>query len=221
MPAPESQRDRRETQHVVTRVILPLAVTFCAAVLVVHQLGRPVSRLMGDPTATLHANPLLGFFSNVGILGWCAGASVAVFAAWVAARRRGPRAAVQFHAGAGAFTTLLLVDDFFLVHDSLAPRYLHLPQNAVYAVYALVFASFLIRCRREIMARNPMLFLLAVGLLGFMAGIDAVVPGHSPLLSLAMSGSKLLGIFAWSAWLILNARRDLESLTVIPVDDRR
>ncbi|MBE2216081.1 MAG: hypothetical protein IAE82_19565 [Opitutaceae bacterium] len=202
-------RDRRDLRLVLAGLIVPLGLMFCAALLVVRQNGKPVWKLLGDPTAVLHANPLLGFFSNLGILGWCAGASVALFAAAVLAGRQADRAIVRFYRIAGAFTALLMVDDFFLIHDDLAWRYLRLPQNAVYAVYGIFFAVFVARCRRELLARNPALFALAVGLLGFMAGIDTVAGGTSKMVSFAMCGSKLLGIFTWSAWLVLNARNDL------------
>ena len=204
-------RDWRANRRILLWLIAPLAVAFCAAILLVRHNGKPVWKLVSDPTAALHASPLLGFFSNLGILGWCAGAAVALFVAWVLARGGAPRPVVRFHLGAGLFTALLMVDDFFLIHDALAPRYLHLPQNAVYAIYALAFAGFIVTCRRELLARNPALFALAVGLLGFMAGIDAMVSGYSRYVSLAMSGSKFLGIACWSAWLILNAQRDLEA----------
>lgn len=204
-------RDWRANRRIFLRLIAPLAVAFCAAILLVRHNGKSVWKLVSDPTAALHASPLLGFFSNLGILGWCTGAAVALFAAWVLARGRAPRPVVRFHLGAGLFTALLMVDDFFLIHDALAPRYLHLSQNAVYAVYALAFAGFITSCRRELRARNPALFTIAVGLLGFMAGIDAMVSGYSRYVSLAMSGSKFLGIACWSAWLVLNAQRDLEA----------
>lgn len=209
---PPSPRDRRDLQAVLAWLIGPLAVVFCAAILLVHHNGKSVWKLVADPTAALNANPLLGFFSNLGILGWCAGAAVALFAAWVLARSRAPRAVVQFHGFAGAFTALLLVDDFFLIHDELAQRYLHLPQNAVYAAYAILFIAFLAKYRRELLGRNPVLFVLAVSLLGFMAGIDAVSSGYPHIIGLAMCGSKLLGIFCWSGWLVANARRDLEAV---------
>jgi len=204
-------RDRRDNRRILIWLIAPLAAAFCAAILLVRHNGKSVWKLVSDPTAALHASPLLGFFSNIGILGWCTGAAVALFAAWVLARGRAPRPVVRFHLGAGLFTALLMVDDFFLIHDALAPRYLHLPQNAVYALYALAFAGFIATCRRELLTRNPALFALAVSLLGFMAGIDALVSGYSRYVSLAMSGSKLLGIACWSAWLVLNAQRDLEA----------
>ena len=202
-------RDRRDLRLVLAGLMAPLGLMFCAALLVVRQNGKPVWKLVGDPTAVLHANPLLGFFSNLGILGWCAGASVALFAAAVLVARQADRAIVRFYHIAGAFTALLMVDDFFLIHDDLAWRYLRLPQNTVYAIYGVFFAAFVVRCRRELLARNPALFALGVGLLAFMAGIDAVASDYSKYIGLAMCGSKLLGIFIWSAWLVLNARNDL------------
>lgn len=209
LPGP---RDRRDLRNIVIGVLVPLALAFAAAILLVHQQHKSVYKLVSDPAAAMRVNPLLGFFSNVGVLGWAAGAVVSAFSAWILARTRAAHAIVRFYLAASAFTTLLLLDDFFLIHDALAPRYLHLPQNAVYAAYALCFVAFVIGCRREILARNPALFVVAVGLLGFMAGLDAIRTGRTAWAALAMSGSKFLGIFAWSAWLIRSAQRDIQAV---------
>lgn len=211
-----SPRDRRDLRFVILWIIAPLALAFLAAVMLVRYQGKSVAKLLSDPAAALHTNPLLGFVSNIGILGWCAGATVALFAAWLLHRARQAPEAARFHVGAGLFTALLMADDFFLIHDALAPRYLHLPQNVVYALYCALFALFVVRCRHALLARNPALFAAAVALLGLMAGLDALLPGYSPLASLVMSGSKFLGIFTWSAWLILAARHDLESVRSAP-----
>lgn len=201
----------------VTLLLIPVAALFIAALFVVRYNGKPAAKLLADPTAELHASPLLGFFSNVGVIAWCAGASVAGFTAWSLWSTNARREVVRFHALAGAFTTVLLLDDFFMIHDDLAWRYLHLGQSHVYAVYIALFMGFLGICRREIMERNPALLVLSVGLLGFMAGADAVHLSGIPRLGLAMSGSKLLGIFAWASWLILAARRDITSVPRAPV----
>jgi len=210
IPKPGS-RDWRELHRVLTRVVVPLALAFCVALLVVRHNGKSIWKLLGDPAAALHVNPLLGFFSNIGIIGWCAGASVGWFTTLILLRRRVAPATVRFHAGVAAFTTLLLLDDFFLIHDDLAQRYLGLSQNVVYAIYGVFFALLVVTRWREFATRNPALFVLAFGLLGFMAGIDAIFDGTTRLISVAMSGSKLLGIFAWSAWVTLAALRDIEA----------
>ena len=211
MLSPPGPRDRRDLRNIILGLLVPLALAFSASVLLVHSSHKPVYKLVSDPAAAMRVNPLVGFFSNLGVLGWAAGAVVALFAAWILARTRAPRGSVRFHIMGGSFTALLLLDDFFLFHDALAPRYLHVPQNVVYALYGLCFVAFVVTCRREIAARNPSLFVLAVGLLGFMAGLDAIWTGHAAWASLAMSGSKFLGIFAWSAWLIRSAQRDVEA----------
>ncbi len=193
-------------------MIAPLALVFALAVLVMRHSHKPVLKLISDPSAAMRVSPLLGFFSNVGVVGWCAGATVALFCGWLAWRWRAPREITRFHLFAGGFTALLMADDFFLIHDHLAPRYLGLHEVVIYAFYAGVFALFLVRCREHVLRRNPGLLVIAVGLLGIMAGTDALSSDHSRLVGLGMAGSKLLGIYTWTAWLCVAARRDLEAL---------
>lgn len=206
-----SPRDRRDIQIVLVGLIAPVALGFVAAILLVRYNYKSVWKLVNDPMAALDAHPLLGVFSNIGILAWCAGATVALLSAWLLARAGAPREVVRFHVFGGGFTALLMVDDFFLIHDDLAQRYLNLSQEPVYALYAGIFATYLWTSRRELLARNPALLVLAVGLLGFMAGADVLNASRYKLVSLAMSGSKLLGIVTWAAFFTLAARRDLES----------
>lgn len=213
LPGP---RERREIRTVLTRVLAPLALVFVLAVLVMRHNHKPVLKLIGDPAAALRANPLLGFLSNVGVIGWCAGATVALFCGWLLWRWRAPREVTRFHVAAGSFTALLMADDFFLIHDHLAPRYLGLPEVGVYVIYAVLFALFLIRRRAEVIGRNPTLLALAVGLLGIMAGTDILFSEHSRLVGLGMAGSKFLGIYAWAAWLFVAARRDIEAARTLP-----
>ena len=207
LPMPSS-RDRREITLILAWLIMPLGLAFTTGVLLVHHARKPVWKILGDP---VHGNPLLGFFSNFGIVGWCAGASVALFSGWLLWRWRGPRDLVRFHFSAGAFTSVLMLDDFFLIHDALAPHYLGLGQNTVYALYAAMFVAFVATSRRHILARNPALFVLAVALLGLMVLLDALIQGSARELSVVMAGSKFLGIYAWTAWMVVTARRDLEN----------
>lgn len=209
-PTLVASRERRDTQLVVTWIVLPLALLFAATVLLVRFNRKPVWKLVADPNDGLGLHPLFGFFSNVGIIGWCAGAAVALFAAWMLHARRAPGEAVRFYVCLGGFTTLMMIDDFFMIHDALAPKYLGLPEDVTYSLYGALFVAMFAACRRAWLARNPALFALAFSMLGFTAGIDALPLEHPYVITLAMCASKLLGIFTWGAWLITSARRDLE-----------
>lgn len=204
--------DRRIVLRVALWLLAPLTFGFCAAILLVRHQGRSVWKLLSDPAAAIHVNPLLGVFSNIGILAWTTGAAIALFAACLLARARAPAERVHFHLGAGLFTTLLTLDDFFLIHDDLAQRYLGLHERVIYAAYALLFVVLVVRCRREILRHHPTLFLLACALLGFMATADAIDASDIRYVGLAMSGTKFLGIFTWTAWLAIAATRDLEAV---------
>jgi hypothetical protein len=47
----------------------------------------------------------------------------------------------------GLITSMLLLDDFFLVHDALIPRYLGLSEKLIFLSYGMVTAWYLLRFR--------------------------------------------------------------------------
>ena len=118
----------------------------------------------------------------------------------------------------GWFSFILCIDDMFLLHD----RYIG--QTFLYVVYVLFAALIATRYRRQLMASQGELFLLAVALLSASIGIDQFQPSevNQPLAyktyQLLEEGAKFLGIATWvlywwhaSALSLKSARSSIES----------
>ena len=103
----------------------------------------------------------------------------------------------------GLITSVLLLDDFFLLHDALIPRYLGLSEKVIFLGYGIVTAWYLLRFRHIVLgAEYAVLF---VALVGFALSIliDAFQSRWpSPWRILFEDGFKLLGIVSWSTYLI-------------------
>ena len=112
-----------------------------------------------DPAALAKTHPLTGLVSNLGALVWAATASLCFFSVALA-RARGDSKEARFFLAAGALTTVLLLDDMFMAHEDLLPRYLGLDQRITFGVYGVLTLGFLVHFRARILA-SDFLFLLA------------------------------------------------------------
>jgi hypothetical protein len=158
-----------------------------------------------DVTATANVHPLTGILSNLGILLWCAAASICAFAA-VTLRNVKPGEAFRFLLCSALLSAYLLLDDFFLFHDELAPRYLGVDEKLVYAALGIAVCAYLIAFRRLILRTHFAVLVLAVGFLGIAVVMDALLEpwlrrlGHWEYFF--EDGAKWLGIAAWCSYYV-------------------
>jgi hypothetical protein len=158
-----------------------------------------------DVTATANVHPLTGILSNLGILLWCAAASICAFAA-VTLRNVKPGEPFRFLLCSALLSAYLLLDDFFLFHDELAPRYLGVDEKLVYAALGIAVCAYLIAFRRVILRTHFAVLVLAVGFLGIAVVMDALLEpwlrrlGHWEYFF--EDGAKWLGIAAWCSYYV-------------------
>ena len=182
-------------------------------VLASYVTGVPVSKFTGDPAFITGAHPLVGVVSNIGVLLWCATATICFFSAVLIRRNREMRELYLFLLASGLFTMLLLFDDLFMFHEALFPEYLHIPQKLVYLVYMGLALLYLFRHRASILKTEYVLFFLALGFFALSVGMDLIQPNraHTSLSIhyLFEDGFKLLGITGWFGYFARTAFRTL------------
>jgi hypothetical protein len=149
--------------------------------------------------------PVYGaLLSNVGILLWCASATLCLFTA--TAVRGGAR---RFYVGFGVLALLLLADDFFMLHEWIVPRLTGLPESAVAAAYVVLMALLLVGARREVAAHEPRLLGLALALFGASVALDVIERPPAPAWHyLGEEGLKLLGIVTWLVYVVRACDRE-------------
>jgi hypothetical protein len=194
----------------------PIGILLVAAVVVsVTVPGVSLYLLTSDPTAAAGVPFYVGCLSQLGILLWCATAT-SIWLTW-SIQGSGPDVRPQtrrFLLLSGAFVTVLTLDDVFLLHEEVAERYLHVPEELLLAGYALLAVVFLWSSRSEILRGEYGLFLLGLGLLGSSVLCDLVPQslyaggkGMYKLETLVEEGSKLVGLATWLAFYARYARQ--------------
>ena len=200
---------------------LPMLLLLFAAGWLADLKGIPMEDVTRDPATAAQAPFYTGALAILGLFGWCASAAVCFFAAAVLRHARTDRAGTAFLLSGALLSTLLLVDDAFLVHEIVGPYHLGLSDEVLIGLYGLATLAFLVGCRATILRSDYLLLVLALAFLAGSAGVDKL----NDFGVLATTGGKyategylfedtlkLLGLagwfgyFAWTAYALVTAR---------------
>jgi hypothetical protein len=190
---------------VQTRALAPLLATLYGAAAAALLAAVAASRSKGisfgtftrDPTAVLEDHPFVGALSNVGVLVWCAAATLCLFTWLVTRRRAAGRVSPWFFLASGLLLAVLLADDLFLIHETVGPRYLGLDEERILAGYVLLMLCWLVLFWRTILATEYVLLVLAAGFSAVSIAIDHTWDSGRDLRYLLEDGFKLLAIVGW------------------------
>jgi hypothetical protein len=130
--------------------------------------------LTSDVATVAGVHPLSGFLSNLGILLWCATASICIFAAMILGSVKREEV-FWFLLSSALLSAYLLFDDLFMFHEDLAHRYLGLSEKIVFICLGIVTFAYLIRFSRLILRMNFSVLLLALGFLGTAALVEVTI----------------------------------------------
>ncbi|MBD2745023.1 hypothetical protein [Coleofasciculus sp. FACHB-1120] len=182
---------------------IPLVVIF---IIINSQNVIPARYLTRDPLAIVVQPFYLGIISNLGILFWCSAAAICFFTFAVLRKDSEQRIPKLFLLFSGLVTSVLLFDDFFLLHEDAFPNYLFIPEKLVYLGYGIMLSLYLIGFRKVILKTEFIPLFLAIGWFALSVLVDSgKIPQPSSLgggkvgevTSLLEDGAKLLGIVSW------------------------
>ena len=163
-----------------TKLYIPV-ILFLSAIVWINLVGNiSFKNLTRDPISLAGLNPIFGVVSNIGVLLWCVATAICFFSAALVM----DGAKKNFLLVSGALTFFLMIDDFFVIHESLRD-YFGVPQNLSYAFY-LIFVTFYFGFFwRIILNENVALLVLALAFLGgsmmvdvFQDVFDHVIPAY-------------------------------------------
>ncbi|MBL8012397.1 MAG: hypothetical protein JNN05_00980 [Candidatus Omnitrophica bacterium] len=178
-----------------------VAFLLVMAVAIHHFTKIPFATFTADPAATFNYSPIYGYVSNIGILLWCSCASICFFSAAVLNIRRDQRSKVLFFLNFGILTTLLMFDDLFMFHESIAPWYLNVPEKSVLACYGLYALGCFYHFRKTVLVSDVKLLAIAAVAFGLSIVIDQISERHYiPGEYLFEDGFKFIGIASWLAY---------------------
>lgn len=183
----------RKLIHCIVWVAIPAGLFYVVAALILKATcGFTIVQIIRDPAQQTEQSSFLGFTSNIGSWLWIAAASICFFSA--GAGRAASRRLRELLILTGLLSWVLVIDDFFMIHD----RYVN--QNLCYLVYALVAGLLLVRHYRLIMQIEGMAFLMAGFLLAISILTDEIqcyLPYPYPYTQAVEEGFKFVGEGMW------------------------
>lgn len=183
----------------LTVYLLTLSVLYI--VVTIHQETKTdIFILTQGPAALMGAPFYAGLLFNVGVLFWSFSAAICFFCSVVLRKDINNRELPPFMLFSGIITSVFMLDDIFLFHETFYPVYLNVPENAVYAAYGIMLLLYLIRFRTTIMNTDFLLLFFALGFLGLSIVFAKWLVGLQGGQYLLKDGAKLFGIVSWFAY---------------------
>jgi hypothetical protein len=191
-----------------------------ALLFVTEVIGQHPARVLRDPAAYMDFPFHIGLFSHLGVLGWWTAAAACLQAAFTL---EGDTRERRMMLWGGLLSALLALDDLLMVHDSVMPHYLGVPELPVLAAIGVAGLAYLWRFRALHARVAPVLLAVCFALFAFGVGVD-LLRGSSQdergLGILVEDGSKLAGIGGWAAYHALVARAFLRQRAAPPDGQR-
>ena len=173
--------------------------------------------LTRDPVSIARIPVYSGFISNLGIILWVTAIVICLFTAFLVYSADGYTKTVQFLLAASLLTTVLMVDDLFLLHEIALPR-LGISEKLLYLIYGGLLAFGIINFR-EILLKSDYLFaLVALGFFGLSLSVDFLqeyisqFSRYQNLRYLFEDSGKFLGIIGWMLYFAQFARREVQRI---------
>ncbi len=158
---------------------------------------------MRDPAAIANHPVYYGAFSNLSILFWSASAAICLFSSYLLNQLSAKAEHIRFLLAFGCFSTVLCLDDLFMLHERLFPEKLNIPESIVFIGYAAAFIVLVFRFRQRLRSTEPVFFLVSCLLFAVSIFLD-VLPIQGILtkddIYLLEDGAKILAIFFWLAY---------------------
>lgn len=158
--------------------------------------GIPFKFLTSDIAAIAEVPFYTGFFSQIGFIIWIMTATICFLSAYISKIYRGDRELRTFLFLSGLLSTILCLDDMFLLHEQVFPIYLGLSEIIIFILYACLVVFLVIRYYATILKTNYILILVALFSFGSSIALDLVkINGLNSYLT--EDGFKMTGIVSW------------------------
>lgn len=161
-------------------------------------------------------SPFVGIISQIGILCWSMTASLCIFCSAIIYQKKYiSNNLAYFLRFFGFITLILLLDDLFLLHEFILPRFLKIPEKLTYLCYGSLVLWGLIRFKSVILQTEWIILLLSLLWFGCSIFIDLfpVLDYFKDLEYLLEDGFKLFGIVSWFYYFLTVCLKTIEKLT--------
>lgn len=176
----------------------------CLIIVAIFHLktGIAIHNFMREPQAVVGVHPSVGAISNLGVLFWCASATILFFTWSIRTDVSISKNFSSFLLFSGILTAVFTLDDLYMIHDAFLPTYFGIKEIYSYLAYCLIFFFGFINFKQQILTTRYFVLLLAFAFWGGSTFIDLFDQNIEPFVGgnwriLIEDGLKLFGIVAW------------------------
>lgn len=180
-------------------ILIAYLITFLSLLIVIIiSISKNIAldTLTKDPTETMGAPFYIGAFSNLGIMLLSGSSLLCIFTAFHIRGIVYFKDDFQFLIVSAALTLMLTLDDLFLVHEEVLPKYFNVPENAVILTYINLFVIYIIVFRRKILSTEFLILGLGFFFIG-LAKVSDIIPLPIKKDTFLEDSIKLFGIVSW------------------------
>ena len=199
-------------------ICVAIVILLCLFNLASTITNIPVNLFTRDPASIMlekgvfssNLAPLIGSLSHIGIILWCVSASICIFASCLLTQKEPvelysrSQKSRYFLIYFGAFTSILLLDDLFLLHEEVVT--IIFPQNVTYIFYLSISLFGIFKFWNTILTTEWPILCVGISFLLISVLMDIThVPIRFVEPILLEDGFKLLGIASWCTYFVLSA----------------
>lgn len=189
----------------ILKILIP-AISMIAMIMITATLtGIPASNFTRDTVAIVKVNPSVGILSNIGILLWSATVGICAFTTY-SLRSTENNKSYYFLLFSTFISFYLMVDDFFLVHDYIAPKFFGIGEKTIFSLLGIILLGYLVSFKEIIYQTNFTILFIALSFFSISMVTDTIftswMSGLGDNKYYIEDGSKWIGIVFWFAYYV-------------------
>jgi hypothetical protein len=210
----------RNLEHHQTKISVQLRIvvlTFLATVIPFTLIFKflnvvknaSIGFLTRDPSAITKTPIYIGLFSNIGVFLWCSCAVICLFSYAIIKQNNRHQKLSKFLLSSGLLTFFLMLDDFYMFHERIFPKYLNIPEKIFYVFY---IGSILFVLVKNIKVIKKTEFIILFASLGFLTLSSIVDQVPIYLISTMEDVFKIIGITTWLTYFTRLCLKELSNM---------
>jgi hypothetical protein len=160
-----------------------------------------IKYFMEDANAMIGAPYYVGIASNIGILFWCSTAAICFFSYFLTKGDIRNAELRFFVLGSAVITSIMMLDDFFQLHEDVFPNHLHVDENVFFAIYGLLVCLYFIRFRKTIFDSEFIILFFALSFFALSMPFELFLHDLRGEVFFE-EGLKLFGIISWFTYFL-------------------
>lgn len=183
----------------------------CLAAFISLHYRIPIAKFTRDPLAITGGHPFLGIISNIGAILWSSSAAFCLLSFSILREKQKSADTIGFIGFGGIISLVLLIDDFFMIHERIFPKYFGIHEKLLFILYGLLIILYFAHYIRIILTTEFLYLIFVFLFFGISLAVDSISESIIPMHHLFEDGAKFIGIVSWVSYQFSVCFQELQS----------